>query len=176
VGSDAVRLQSGLFVLGSVLVGTGGSELVRCQRLQVALQDLAEAAGFKAFSDVVLAPTVRDGMTNLMLVCLFVFALALTRLTRVESWQSAGLGGMKPNTVVVGWINDDAAPSAAAAAGIPVEARFPLRASRAALSDRLCRCARTWRRSWRPLRPTMRKAVPRRPCVVAQPLDPECSD
>ena len=83
--------KGGLFIIGDVVLG--GSEGWVSPRLMTAIQTRREQwqsfldeTKFKAFVETVVAPTLRLGAANLML--------------------AAGLGGMKTNTVVMGFLHD----------------------------------------------------------------------
>eukprot|EP00003_Mantamonas_plastica_P015111 TRINITY_DN2580_c0_g1_i4.p1 TRINITY_DN2580_c0_g1~~TRINITY_DN2580_c0_g1_i4.p1 ORF type:complete len:930 (-),score=290.19 TRINITY_DN2580_c0_g1_i4:2-2746(-) len=75
--------KGGLFVLGHVLCGSLEENHESLHEQQRAYLDLVSLSQFKAFTEIVIAPSVRNGAQNLMLTC--------------------GLGGMKPNTVVIGF-------------------------------------------------------------------------
>eukprot|EP00753_Platysulcus_tardus_P006990 PLAT14754.2.p1 GENE.PLAT14754.2~~PLAT14754.2.p1 ORF type:complete len:912 (+),score=500.85 PLAT14754.2:57-2792(+) len=73
--------KGGLYVLGSTVHGTIGTMGQLVLPLRHAWLDFIDAFKLKAFAEVSIAPTARLGAQTLMLMC--------------------GLGGLKPNTVVV---------------------------------------------------------------------------
>lgn len=94
-------LQSGLFVLGSVVGGSGPDRLMECQRLSGAYHDLIDRAKLKAFGDIIVAPTAREGIINLILVCRR-FLLAFCFVSRVHvvcCWAVFHFAGCPPHVV-----------------------------------------------------------------------------
>lgn len=79
--------KGGLYVIGDVMVGNLQTIGGACVQLQDKWNDFIPRIQVKAFSEVVLAPNFRSGCQTLML--------------------SAGLGGMRPNTVVIPFLTDD---------------------------------------------------------------------
>ena len=78
--------KGGLYVIGDVLVGNLRSIGDRCSQLQDQWTHLIPEINVKAFSEVSVAETFRSGCQTLMI--------------------SAGLGGMRPNTVVLPFLMD----------------------------------------------------------------------
>jgi len=75
--------KGGLFIIANILVGEWKQNLSTYAMLHKMWIALIKSAKWKAFLDLIIAPSVRLGVQNLVL--------------------SAGVGGMKPNTVVVGF-------------------------------------------------------------------------
>lgn len=79
--------KGGLYVIGDVILGNLETTGNACLKLQDEWNSCIPKLNVKAFSEVVLADTYRRGCQSLML--------------------SAGLGGMKPNTVVLPLLLED---------------------------------------------------------------------
>ncbi|KEI36553.1 uncharacterized protein L969DRAFT_100231 [Mixia osmundae IAM 14324] len=75
--------KGGLFVLGHVLLGDFCNAIEELKRQKLAWLRLVNVSGIKAFVDMTVAVDERIGAQNLML--------------------SAGIGGMRPNIVIVGF-------------------------------------------------------------------------
>jgi potassium/chloride transporter 9 len=75
--------KGGLFIIANIVVGEWKLNLSTYAMLHKMWINLIKAAKWKAFLDLIIAPSVRLGVQNLVL--------------------SAGVGGMKPNTVVIGY-------------------------------------------------------------------------
>jgi potassium/chloride transporter 9 len=75
--------KGGLFIIANIVVGEWKQNLATYALLHKMWITLIKAAKWKAFLDLIIAPSVRLGVQNLVL--------------------SAGVGGMKPNTVVIGY-------------------------------------------------------------------------
>ncbi|KAJ1580181.1 hypothetical protein NDA11_000201 [Ustilago hordei] len=78
--------KGALYVLGHVLKGEFTECLAELRKQQVAWLKLVDLTGIKSFVDVVIAKDEREGARNLILSC--------------------GLGGMRPNIVVMGYPSD----------------------------------------------------------------------
>ena len=78
--------KGGLYVIGDVMVGNLQTIGDSCIQAQDKWNDFIPQVNVKAFSEVILAETFRSGCQTLML--------------------SAGLGGMRPNTVVLPFLMD----------------------------------------------------------------------
>ncbi|GAC94804.1 hypothetical protein PHSY_002377 [Pseudozyma hubeiensis SY62] len=78
--------KGALYVLGHVLKGEFTECLAEMRKQQVAWLKLVDLTGIKSFVDVVIAKDEREGARNLILSC--------------------GLGGMRPNIVVMGYPSD----------------------------------------------------------------------
>ncbi|PWN29070.1 hypothetical protein BDZ90DRAFT_231069 [Jaminaea rosea] len=78
--------KGGLYVLGHCIKGEFSECLLELRKQQIAWLKLVDLSGIKAFVDVVIAPDERQGARSLIL--------------------SAGLGGMRPNIVVLGFPRD----------------------------------------------------------------------
>lgn len=78
--------KGALYVLGHVLKGEFQECLVELRKQQVAWLKLVDISGIKSFVDVIIARDEREGARNLVLSC--------------------GLGGMRPNIVVMGFPSD----------------------------------------------------------------------
>ncbi|SJX64671.1 related to Na-K-Cl cotransporter [Sporisorium reilianum f. sp. reilianum] len=78
--------KGALYVLGHVLKGEFTDCLAELRKQQVAWLKLVDLTGIKSFVDVVIAKDEREGARNLILSC--------------------GLGGMRPNIVVMGYPSD----------------------------------------------------------------------
>lgn len=89
--------KGGLYVLGHCIKGEFSECLLELRKQQIAWLKLVDLSGIKAFVDVVIAPDERQGARSLIL--------------------SAGLGGMRPNIVVLGFPRDLRAHSMPKAAG-----------------------------------------------------------
>lgn len=75
--------KGALYVLGHVLKGEFQSCLPELRQQHLAWLKLVDVSGVKSFVDVVIAPNEREGARNLILSC--------------------GLGGMRPNIIVLGF-------------------------------------------------------------------------
>ena len=75
--------KGGMFLIGSVLVGDLYSQGDRFKRDEAAWNAFIKDTRLKAFSELVIAPSISAGAQNLI--------------------EMAGLGAMKPNTVIVGF-------------------------------------------------------------------------
>lgn len=78
--------KGALYVLGHVLKGDFKECLPELRRQQISWLKLVDMSGIKSFVDVVIANDEREGARNLILSC--------------------GLGGMRPNVVVMGFPTD----------------------------------------------------------------------
>ncbi|SNX87031.1 related to Na-K-Cl cotransporter [Melanopsichium pennsylvanicum] len=78
--------KGALYVLGHVLKGEFTECLAELRKQQVAWLKLVDLTGIKSFVDVVIAKDEREGARNLIISC--------------------GLGGMRPNIVVMGYPSD----------------------------------------------------------------------
>lgn len=78
--------KGGLYVLGHCIKGEFGECLSELRKQQIAWLKLVDLSGIKSFVDVVIANDEREGARSLIL--------------------SAGLGGMRPNIVVLGFPRD----------------------------------------------------------------------
>ncbi|XP_078731882.1 solute carrier family 12 member 4-like [Lampetra fluviatilis] len=81
--ASQLKAGKGLTIVGSVLHGDFLSSCAEAQAAEQSIKRLVETEKVKGFYQVVVSPRVRDGISHLI--------------------QSCGLGGMKPNTVVMGW-------------------------------------------------------------------------
>ncbi|KAK0535124.1 hypothetical protein OC834_001622 [Tilletia horrida] len=77
--------KGALYVLGHIIKGDFAECLPELRRQQIAWLKLVDISGIKSFVDVVIARDEREGARNLILSC--------------------GLGGMRPNVVVLGFPN-----------------------------------------------------------------------
>ncbi|KDN40435.1 hypothetical protein K437DRAFT_227347 [Tilletiaria anomala UBC 951] len=75
--------KGALYVLGHVLKGEFAECLPELKKQNIAWLKLVDVTGIKSFVDVIIAPDERQGARNLILSC--------------------GLGGMRPNIVVMGF-------------------------------------------------------------------------
>jgi potassium/chloride transporter 9 len=75
-----------LYVLGNVLVGKWEDRSIDIVERQNSLLSLVKEKKLKAFAEVVVGGSIRQGFQNLIL--------------------TSGLGGMKPNTLILGWHNE----------------------------------------------------------------------
>jgi len=75
--------KGALYVLGHIIKGDFAECLPELRRQQIAWLKLVDVSGIKSFVDVVIANDEREGARNLVLSC--------------------GLGGMRPNVVVLGF-------------------------------------------------------------------------
>ncbi|KAN0062471.1 hypothetical protein ACQY0O_005002 [Thecaphora frezii] len=78
--------KGALYVLGHVLKGEFTECLPELRKQQIAWLKLVDLTGIKSFVDVIIANDEREGARNLILSC--------------------GLGGMRPNIVVMGYPSD----------------------------------------------------------------------
>ncbi|KAL4234673.1 hypothetical protein ACF0H5_006314 [Mactra antiquata] len=81
-----MKAGKGLTLLSTVLEGTFQTKRAEVKIAKENLQKLIDTAGVKGFKDVVVAKDITSGLCHMV--------------------QSAGLGGLRPNTVIVGWPND----------------------------------------------------------------------
>ena len=80
--------KGGLFVLGHVIVSDNFSETVpEARQQQIAWMKYIDLSSIKAFIDIAIAPSLEWGVRNLLM--------------------NAGLGGMRPNIMVMGMYNLD---------------------------------------------------------------------
>jgi len=77
--------KGGLYVVGNIMVGEWKDKMKQFDVMQSSWLDLIATAQWKAFLDLTIASSVRQGVQNLLL--------------------TSGVGGMKPNTVVLGLYN-----------------------------------------------------------------------
>ncbi|KAM3929752.1 solute carrier family 12 member 7 isoform 4-T4 [Leptodactylus fuscus] len=80
-----LKAGKGLTIVGSVLQGTFLDKHIEAQKGEENIKALMSAEKTKGFCQLVVSPNVRDGMSHLI--------------------QSAGLGAMKHNTVLMAWPN-----------------------------------------------------------------------
>ncbi|XP_073443789.1 solute carrier family 12 member 7 isoform X5 [Dendrobates tinctorius] len=78
-----LKAGKGLTIVGSVLQGTFLDKHIEAQKGEDNVKALMSVEKTKGFCQLVVSPSVRDGMSHLI--------------------QSAGLGGMKHNTVLMAW-------------------------------------------------------------------------
>ncbi|XP_066231163.1 solute carrier family 12 member 7 isoform X9 [Saccopteryx leptura] len=78
-----LKAGKGLTIVGSVLEGTYLDKHAEAQRAEENIRSLMSAEKTKGFCQLVVSSNLRDGMSHLI--------------------QSAGLGGMKHNTVLMAW-------------------------------------------------------------------------
>ncbi|XP_036918837.1 solute carrier family 12 member 7 isoform X2 [Sturnira hondurensis] len=78
-----LKAGKGLTIVGSVLEGTYLDKHVEAQQAEENIRSLMSAEKTKGFCQLVVSSNLRDGMSHLI--------------------QSAGLGGMKHNTVLMAW-------------------------------------------------------------------------
>ncbi|KAF4024540.1 hypothetical protein G4228_016353 [Cervus hanglu yarkandensis] len=81
--TSQLKAGRGLTIVGSVLEGTFLDKHVEAQQAEENIRALMSAEKTKGFCQLVVSSSLRDGMSHLI--------------------QSAGLGAMKHNTVLVGW-------------------------------------------------------------------------
>ncbi|CAO2592041.1 Solute carrier family 12 member 7 [Lemmus lemmus] len=81
--TSQLKAGKGLTIVGSVLEGTYLDKHVEAQRAEENIRSLMSAEKTKGFCQLVVSSNLRDGASHLI--------------------QSAGLGGMKHNTVLMGW-------------------------------------------------------------------------
>eukprot|EP00026_Physarum_polycephalum_P002637 Phypoly_transcript_02645.p1 GENE.Phypoly_transcript_02645~~Phypoly_transcript_02645.p1 ORF type:complete len:862 (+),score=75.28 Phypoly_transcript_02645:137-2722(+) len=79
--------KGGLFVVGSVLVGQWNKMIRKHKSLTHKWAVLVKMAKWKAFVDVIISPSMRQGVQSLLL--------------------SSGVGTMRPNTVVLGFHSEE---------------------------------------------------------------------
>ncbi|EPQ28496.1 uncharacterized protein PFL1_03799 [Pseudozyma flocculosa PF-1] len=91
--------KGALYVLGHVLKGEFTECLAELRKQQVAWLKLVDLTGIKSFVDVIIAADEREGARNLILSC--------------------GLGGMRPNIVVMGYPSDMQHPAKVARGPVP---------------------------------------------------------
>ncbi|XP_053570333.1 solute carrier family 12 member 7 [Bombina bombina] len=83
--TSQLKAGKGLTIVGSVLQGTYLDKHIDAQRGEENIKALMTAEKTKGFCQLVVSSSIRDGMSHLI--------------------QSAGLGGMKHNTVLMAWPN-----------------------------------------------------------------------
>lgn len=81
--TSQLKAGKGLTIVGSVLEGTYLDKHVEAQRAEENIRSLMSAEKTKGFCQLVVSSNLRDGASHLI--------------------QSAGLGGMKHNTVLMAW-------------------------------------------------------------------------
>ncbi|XP_052060467.1 solute carrier family 12 member 4-like isoform X2 [Mytilus californianus] len=81
--ASQLKAGKGLTLLTSVLPGEFSEKYADAQAAKQSLNKLIETTGIKGFADVVIAKDVTDGLCHLI--------------------QNAGLGGLRHNTVMIGW-------------------------------------------------------------------------
>lgn len=81
--TSQLKAGKGLTIVGSVLEGTYLDKHVEAQRAEENIRSLMSAEKMKGFCQLVVSSNLRDGASHLI--------------------QSAGLGGMKHNTVLMAW-------------------------------------------------------------------------
>nr|UQS87553.1 solute carrier family 12 member 4 [Rhamdia quelen] len=81
--ASQLKAGKGLTIVGSVIQGNFLDSYGEAQASEQAIKNMMEIEKVKGFCQVVVATKVREGITHLI--------------------QSCGLGGMKHNTVVMGW-------------------------------------------------------------------------
>ncbi|XP_046841565.1 solute carrier family 12 member 9-like isoform X2 [Xenia sp. Carnegie-2017] len=78
--------KSGLYILGNVIVDDFDGKAIERHKLEInQWYDFVRCAEIKAFVDQIVAPSIRVGVQNLLM--------------------SSGLGGMRPNTVILGYFD-----------------------------------------------------------------------
>jgi len=105
--TNAIK-KGGLFIVASILVGKWKEKLFEHTHLHKLWSDLVTTAQWKAFVDLIVAPSVRIGVQSLIL--------------------TGGVGGMRPNTVVLGQISSTTAKADPQSFATGVEAqvnKFP---------------------------------------------------
>ncbi|XP_011820134.1 PREDICTED: solute carrier family 12 member 7 [Mandrillus leucophaeus] len=81
--TSQLKAGKGLTIVGSVLEGTYLDKHMEAQRAEENIRSLMSAEKAKGFCQLVVSSSLRDGMSHLI--------------------QSAGLGGLKHNTVLMAW-------------------------------------------------------------------------
>ncbi|XP_072184907.1 solute carrier family 12 member 7 isoform X2 [Excalfactoria chinensis] len=81
--TSQLKAGKGLTIVGSVLQGTYLDKCVETQKAEENVKALMGVEKTKGFCQIVVSPSFRDGISHLI--------------------QSAGLGGMKHNTVLMAW-------------------------------------------------------------------------
>ncbi|KAG2461680.1 S12A5 protein, partial [Polypterus senegalus] len=81
--TNQLKAGKGLTIVGTALEGTYLNNHLQAQRAEQSLRRLMEAEKVKGFCQVVISSNLRDGLSHLI--------------------QAGGLGGLKHNTVLVGW-------------------------------------------------------------------------
>ncbi|XP_015275440.1 PREDICTED: solute carrier family 12 member 7-like [Gekko japonicus] len=81
--TSQLKAGKGLTIVGSVLPGVYLDKYTEAQKAEENIRSLMGAERTKGFCQIVVSSTVRDGISHLI--------------------QSAGLGGMKHNTVLMAW-------------------------------------------------------------------------
>merc|ERR1719232_1081149 len=83
--ASQLKAGKGLCIGVSVLEGNFQSMFGEMQTAKLSIKRTITEEGVKGFSDVVISRNISDGVCHLI--------------------QTAGLGGMKPNTIILGWPN-----------------------------------------------------------------------
>jgi len=83
--ASQLKAGKGLTIGVTVLEGTFSQMYAEAQAAKVSIRQCINEEGVKGFPDVVVSKSISDGICHLI--------------------QTAGLGGMKPNTIVLGWPN-----------------------------------------------------------------------
>lgn len=83
--------KGGLYIVANVIVGNFRKTVDIIARDYEIYHDFFKEMDIKAFPDIAIASTVREGCQNLL--------------------TSTGLGGMKPNTVILGWYDESQHPT-----------------------------------------------------------------
>ncbi|XP_059164423.1 solute carrier family 12 member 5-like [Physella acuta] len=84
--ADMLKAGKGLTMFGTVIQGTIGVMKEEKQQLKQIFIKCVKSADVKGFIEIVVSPSITDG-----LCCMI---------------QSAGLGALRPNTIVMGWPSD----------------------------------------------------------------------
>ena len=106
--------KSGLFILGHVLKGSMEDDVLvgNYHTTYQAWLKLVDLAKVKAFVEVTISPSMSHAIATPIQVCLFVdlfvclFVCLFVVYTIVLFIQVSGLGGMKPNTIVFGFFDN----------------------------------------------------------------------
>ena len=83
--ASQLKAGKGLCVAVSVVEGDYGKMYGEAQAAKMSLQQTIKDEHVKGFADIVVSSNVSDGLCHLI--------------------QTTGLGGMKPNTIILGWPN-----------------------------------------------------------------------
>lgn len=89
--------KGGLYIVGNVIVGDFRKSVETISKDYEIYHNFFKEMNIKAFPDIAIAPNVREGCQNLL--------------------TSTGLGGMKPNTVILGWYDESQHPQQNALTG-----------------------------------------------------------